>query len=138
MSDHWQALLQRFSKLPEPTCLPEGALALWLASHQTGQTVVLTTGISEAERLVENLQEEALLFPEIDMPLFHDGASEPQRLAVLSALASGQPVVVITHLLAFLQPVAAANRLRSLQLQQGQSMEGVLEELQSLGYTSAR
>ena len=100
--------------------------------------MVLTTGISEAERLVENLQEEALLFPEIDMPLFHDGASEPQRLAVLSALASGQPVVVITHLLAFLQPVAAANRLRSLQLQQGQSMEGVLEELQSLGYTSAR
>jgi transcription-repair coupling factor (superfamily II helicase) len=138
MSDQWQALLQCFSELSDPTCLPEGALALWLASHQTGQTVVLTTGISEAERLVENLQEEALLFPEIDMPQFHDGASEPQRLAVLSALASGRPVTVVTHLLAFLQPVAAPKRLRNLQLQQGQSIEGVLEKLESFGYRSAR
>ena len=138
MLSPWQALLQNFSQLGDPECLPEGAMALWLASHQSGQTLVLTTGASEAERLVENLQDEAMLFPEIDMPFFHDGASEPQRLAVLSALDSGRPVTVVTHLLAFLQPVAAPKRLRRLPLKQGLSIDGVLEKLESFGYQSAR
>jgi len=138
MLSPWQALLQNFSQLGDPECLPEGALALWLASHQSGQTLVLTPGASEAERLVENLQDEAMLFLEIDMPFFHDGASEPQRLAVLSALDSGRPVYVVTHLLAFLQPVAAPKRLRRLPLKQGQSIDGVLEKLESFGYQSAR
>lgn len=138
MTAPWQALLQSFSQLPAPGCLPETALALWLASQQTGQTVILTTGVSEAERLVENLQDEAYLFPEIDMPMFHDGASEPQRLAVLSALADGESVTVVTHLLAFLQPVAAPKRLRRLSLKRGQEIAGVLEKLESFGYRAAR
>lgn len=138
MSSSWQTLLQRFSQLRDFDCLPESALALWLASHPSGQRLILTAGPAEAERLVENLQDEALLFPEIDMPLFHDGASEPQRLAVLSALAAGQEVTVVTHLLAFLQPVAGPKRLRRLHLQTGQKMEGVLEKLESFGYQQAR
>ncbi len=78
----------------------------------------------------------ARLFPEIGMSLFDEGESDSERLAVLSDLKDGQPIIVIAPLLAFLQPTASPDGLRRKLLQVGQSedREKFYDALQRRGY----
>lgn len=125
-----------------------------IAREKKSAVLVLTASRLGAELLVDDLETllpmpEALhspedkystpyprLFPEIGMSLFDEGESDSERLAVLSDLKGGQPVIVVAPLLAFLQPTASPDGLRRKLLKVGQTedRERFYDALQSRGY----
>lgn len=137
--------------------IPEAAraaLTVELARRNPGPLLCLTATLAEAERLAddcaallpppkalqhpdEQRQEPyARLFPEIEISVFDEGATDPDRLAVLGDLKTGQPLICVAPLLAFLQPVAPPAKLRRRILQAGQelSRDELAEQLEDWDY----
>lgn len=127
--------------------VPAAGLPWLLASlhEQTGQPLLCVTGsAAQAERLVDDLvsilgPQSPRLFPESEMSMFDQGESDPARLRVLHELLQSRELLVVTSLLALLQPVPAPRRLRRrvLRVRDELDREKLCETLRSWEYRPA-